>query len=480
MNPKIAAIAAALAALALILQPVAAGIALAGLAVLLLILRSPRLGLFLCVFTLFIGTPSLRVKTDGDSVQYFIFQLLLIPTLFSLVARAAVRRERLTVKSPFLAVCLLVVGGETLAAFWAPNAALGAGHVLTLVCNVLFFYLVLRLTENADHLRGLFAVIVAAGFFMSVWMGLATFEHYDAVIPLGANVDIFFELFSQERWSRIGGLCAASQAGGYLVFASMLAAGLSRLHPPGAKRRLYVFSALYLFFWVAISASRGAMIAAVGGAGAFILFHPALKGRLVRKLAVLAVLTVSLTLLGNPGFIDRMMVGFGYSGPLLFTEKKAGTDNSENVSGTGARIRMWGQALKVMAEEPHKLLLGLGPGGFIHHTGEPEVHSLWLSYYFDMGLLGSVIGLFAMFVFLRGARAGLARGPDGQARILFLAALVGVVSEAFIHSLIDHDLTSPVSRFTWLYMAVLAASLIILHEEEESLTGGSAVKAASV
>jgi hypothetical protein len=478
MNAKQTAVLAALAAVAVVLQPVTAGIGLAGLGLCLLILRSPRLGLLLSVFTLFIGTPSLRIQVGGDTVQYFIFQLLLVPTLFSLIARAAFRREPLTVRSPFLAVCFLVAGGETLALLWAPQYALGAGHILTVLCNVLFFYLLLRLTENTAHLRDLFAVVMAAAFCMSAWMGLAAFQHFDGSVALWPNADIFFELFSQERWSRIGGLCAASQAGGFLVFATMLAAGLSRLHPPGGKRRFYAVFALYCIFWVAVSASRGAMIAAVGGAGLFILFHPALKRRLVSRLTVLVVLTVSLTLLGNPSFIDRMLVGFGYSGPLLFTEKKAGSDTAENVSGTGARVRMWGQALKIMAEEPHKILLGLGPGGFIHHTGEPEVHSLWLSYYFDMGLLGSVIGLFAMFVFIRGVREGLARGPDGPARILFLAALAGVISEAFIHSLIDHDLTSPVSRFTWLYMAVLAASLKILHEEE-SLTGVSALPAAS-
>ncbi len=454
----LSALCAVLGAALVVSQSVALPAGLAFCVLAAAILNNPRFGLYLTVFALFVGTPSLRLFLDGDVLQFFPYAPLTLLTLASLFAHAAARRESLAAHSPFFIVVALIAAYQTLGVFWAPRLEFALGHAASVYINAAFFYLVLRLADTEERLERLYKILLASTLMNTAWMGVAAWTHFEGAYELLPGVELNFELFSNERWSRVGGLAAANQSAGLLVFSAMLAAGFSRLRT-GWRRTAFVCLALYFFFWVVVSASRGAILAAVGGAGLFLLVHPKTRASVLRRTVVLVVVVAATVLLSKPGFIDRMLVGFGYSGPLLFTEEKGGGDTQENVSGSGARLRMWSDALKVMAEDPHKLLLGLGPGGFIHHTGEPEVHSLWLAFFFDMGLFGAVLGVFSLFILLRRSRNALARAPDAVAKTMLMAVMTGVVCEVFIHSLIDHDLTSAVSRFIWLYMACLAANL---------------------
>ena len=431
-----------------------------------LFFRFPFFGLLCVVTTVFVGTPTLKIPyLPGVATQFFPAMLLLPPTLLGFLAAgarprvrfAAVRRENLTPLAPFVAAVLTL---HLLAIAWAPHVEFALGQAATLVFDVLLFFTLVIAVDSPRRLRTACWTMVASAVLVCATMVLGALYAWAGSIPLGTGAQLNFELFSEERWGRIGGLCSANQAGGFLVFTTFLTLGLSRLYRRLARVALCLLALTFLSF-VVVSGSRGAILGFLGASGLFMLCHAPTRRRLLSRSTLLAVALLVAILAGKPSFIDRMLVGFGYSGPLLFSEKKT-SDSSSNVSGSGARFRMWKQALGVMADEPGLMVLGLGPGGFIWHTGEPEVHSLWLAFFFDLGLAGGLVGLLGLTVLGTSVGAALRRAPPGTPRTLFVAVVVASLAEIGIHSLIDHDLTSPVSRFTWLYVALLAAALQVV------------------
>ncbi len=468
-------------------HPLAVGLILAGLAVAgavcgqdwrvavtagsvilaVLLARFPFAALLAVTATLFVGTPSLRITHAPGVVTQFFPAMLLLPSLLAgYLARAAAgsphrpppRRRNLSPLAPFVAAVVVL---HLLALGWAPDTAFALGQLATLAFDALFFTVLVAAVSDARRLRAVLFTVLASAVAVCATMVCGALYDWAGSIPLGRGVSLTFELFSEERWGRIGGLCSANQAGGFLVFATFVALGLSRLYRRFARAGLCLLALLFLTF-VVVSGSRGAILGFLGACGAFLLLHPASRQRLLSRV-VLLILALTLAIAaGKPSFIDRMLVGFGYSGPLLFSEKKNTSESASNVSGSGARFRMWKDALSVMADRPEYLLLGLGPGGFIWHTHEPEVHSLWLAFFFDLGLAGGLTGILGLATLLLAVGQALRRAPPGPERTLFLAVVVAALAELGLHSGIDHDLTSPVSRFAWLYVAILAAALQVV------------------
>jgi len=435
-----------------------------------LLVRFPFAGLLFTAGVVFVGTPSLKIThAVGVVTNLFPAMLLLPPVLLGFLARRAVSPRRAAPlpvpDSPLFPFVLAVAALHVLASLWAPHTRFAVGQLVTLGFDVTLFFCLLATVRTTARLRTLLGTMVASAVIVCAAMVCGALYDWAGAIHLGRGVELNFELFSETRWGRIGGLCSANQAGGFLVMAAFVAFGLSRLYRRAARAGLCLLAFACVTF-VVVSGSRGAILGLLGAAGTFMLLTPAIRRRLLSRSALLVVVLAAAILAGKPSFIDRLLVGFGYSGPLLFTETKNTSESAANVSGSGARFRMWKDALSVMADRPELLLSGLGPGGFIWHTREPEVHSLWLAFFFDLGLPGGLVGLLGLAALAASLARAVRRTPDGPGRTLFLSVLTGCGAELFIHSLIDHDLTSPVSRFAWLYLAVLAAALEVVRHEE--------------
>lgn len=443
---------------------VAAALAGAGLVALF-----PFAGLLVATAILFVGTPSLKLTyAPGVVTQFFPAMLLMPPLCLGFLARAALdgarrppmRRENVSVLAPFVAVVATL---HLLALGWAPHTDFALGQLATLAFDVLFFCMLVAAVSDARRLRALCLTLAASAVLVCATMVCGALYDWAGTVHLGTGAELNFELFSEARWGRIGGLCSANQSGGFLVFATFIAMGLA-VSSRRLARVAWGLLALVFLSFVVVSGSRGAILGFLGAAGAFLVLHAPSRKRLLSRSTLLVLALAVAILAGKPSFIDRMLVGFGYSGPLIFSTKKK-TESTSNVSGSGARFRMWKQALSVMADRPELLLLGLGPGGFIWHTREPEVHSLWLAFFFDLGLAGGLTGILGLAVLAATTARVLRRGPPGSVRVLFTAVAVAALAELGLHSAIDHDLTSPVSRFAWLYVAVLAAALRLARRE---------------
>ena len=341
-----------------------------GLALAAVLFRFPFFGLLLTTATVFVGTPSLKISHAAGVVTHLFPAMLLLPPVLLgfLAARVAgPRRAPPPPPTPLLPFVAAVILLHVLGLAWAPHTAFAVGQLATLGFDAGLFFAVAAAVTTEKRLRALLAAVLASAVVVCAAMVCGVYYDWTGTIRLAHGVELNFELFSDARWGRIGGLCSANQAGGFLVLAAFAAAGLSRLYRRRQRLGLVVLALVCVTF-VVVSGSRGAILGLGGTAGAFLLLHPASRRRIVSRTTLLVVVLALAILAGKPSFIDRMLVGFGYSGPLLFSEKKNTSESASNVSGTGARFRMWKDALGVMADRPELMLLGLGPGGFIWHT----------------------------------------------------------------------------------------------------------------
>jgi hypothetical protein len=183
------------------------------------------------------------------------------------------------------------------------------------------------------------------------------------------------------------------------------------------------------------------------------------------------VLVVVGMLVTTPGYIDRMLVGFGYTGELLFSKKKSSSSSDSDATGLTTRFKIWREGFEHLAESGGTILGGLGTGGFTYRVKVFEVHNVYLAFYYDMGLAGLFLLLFLGFVFMRrtvpvylACHARLARpptspdpaGPAGAdfVLVMFFAVLTAFAAEVAIHGVVDYDVTSFVSRYAFFYLAL--------------------------
>ena len=121
-----------------------------------------------------------------------------------------------------------------------------------------------------------------------------------------------------------------------------------------------------------------------------------------------------------------------------------------------------------MLNHPYKLILGLGVGGFITYSGAIYTHSVPLSFFFDLGLMGALIFTFlAIILFINFSRY-LSHAQRTPSYYIFLASVVAFVAEVAVHGLIDYDFYSYAARMFWFPLSwVCAACNVVMAENPE-------------
>ena len=146
----------------------------------------------------------------------------------------------------------------------------------------------------------------------------------------------------------------------------------------------------YLMIGLITTASRGALIGMMAGIFLLFLLHPFTKNKFIKYSFIIILLIPLVILVAKPSYIDRLLIGFGYTGHLYFSEEvtsQSTTASGQEVASGGMAIRKtwWKKGINEMMKNPHQLLLGLGIGAFVDLTGAVGTHSVPLSFFFDMG-----------------------------------------------------------------------------------------------
>ena len=462
-----------LAAVGLVASGLSWWAALAGgatLALLVACLASPFFGLCATAFCLILASPNVYgLVVNTLQLHLYPYVLPLVFTFLGMLVRAAQGRLSLVPRSAFLPVLLLVFVAETASLLWTPHTAWGLANIARLATNLLLYWTAMVLVDTPRRLDVLFKTLFASAVMTAAGVLGALEWEYVLHVPLDRQLRLVFEIYFYT--TRAGGIESWNQSAGFLSVASIIAAGYAVLARTRARRAGWGLVAMFFFCMMLLPASRGALLGFCGAAVLLILALPATRRLFLRKTTLFVVMVIVGMLVTTPGYIDRMLVGFGYTGELLFSKKKSSSSSDSDATGISTRFKIWREGFKRVGESGGTILGGLGTGGFMYRIKVFEVHNVYLAFYYDMGLAGIFLLFFLGFILIRRtfpiamayharlARPPTAPDPAGPAcadfvLVMFFAVLTAFTAEVAIHGLVDYDLTSFVSRYAFFYLAL--------------------------
>lgn len=428
----------------------------------LAVFRQVEHGLYLTLALLPVDLTHLRLRLDNPTYAVLVFPYIvpLLLTFAALCAHACAGTRKMVFSSPVSAPLFIGVAYLWLSLLWAPHPLTGFALGALLGAHLMFFVLLLSLVTDEDSLRRTTNVLIAVGYAVTAGVIASQWIDSKAAFELAPGVTMRFNF--GEVTNRPSGFGNTNNMSGYLAMTTLLVYGRLVVSKRRRETAWYFFTICVFVVGIITTSSRGGMIGLVAGAVLIFAVHPLARAHFLRNTLFSLLLLLVSVLVAKPSYIDRMLVGFGYSGGLIFekTEEVSIDKSAEqtgNISGMGQRYSWWKLGLREMTDRPHKLLLGLGLGGFISYAQAIHTHSLVLSFFFDMGLPGVLLLGAGSIILARGFTNILRNGKKDYAYFMFVGAFVAFVAETGIHGLIDYDFYSYTAKMFWLPFGYMLA-----------------------
>ncbi len=321
-----------------------------------------------------------------------------------------------------------------LSLLWSEHAHEAMREFRTVILGAVLFYGLLRL--SARDAKGIWRIADA-------WI-LGS-----AAIAAVALVQWLFgrNLITAEGVSRVRGFYGSpNNLALYLGRALPLALAIG-LWGEGKRRRwLYGLAAVAMAIAVALTHSRGAWLL---GVPASLLFLAALRGRRTLLLfagALLLVAVLAFLVLG-PGRV------------LSLADSSQGT--------AFLRLQLWKSSWAMIRDHP---VLGVGLDNFLYHYRSTYVlptaweelnlshpHNIVLDFWLRLGLPGLALIAWLLMTFFRRGWKALGRMPPGDARLLVLGLMAGMV-DFLAHGLVDNAFFLVDLAFVFALMLALVQS----------------------
>lgn len=444
-------------------------------AIFIVALIRPEYGFYLLIFILieemvhfFIVIPPYY------EVRIFPYYLPIVATAASLIAAKIANREALR-KTPVTALLWLTVIGEIISSIWAPNREMAFWLSVMLLLNLMLYYVIINIIVSENILKTSIKVWIAAGSATAA--GVITSQWIDELKIIFFTNHSGIKLAFQEHLTRPSGFAGVDHAAGFVSTAFFLTLGSMMYEKRWKVKAVYLLIMLFLLYSVVLTTSRGVIIGLAGAYIFFISVHAGFKSKFIRYSLILMISTVFLVLLAKPGFIDRMLIGFGYTGQLMFSDTEsyhgteAATESGEGFSGMEIRMLWWKNALEEMIRHPFKLFFGLGIGGFYYYSqggttvSSPEVNSISFAFFYDIGIFGIILFILLIYLIVSNLYHYLKNAKRSYSYYMLLAATTAMIAETGIHGLIDYDLTSYGAKFFWFPLGFTMAVLNIVKKE---------------
>jgi hypothetical protein len=445
-------------------------------AIFILAFIRPEYGFYLVIFVLMVELSYLFISIPPYyTVLIFPYQILLIAPVVGLIATKIANRSAFK-KTPVTALLWAI---EIISCIWAPNNEMAFWLSVQLLLNFSLFYVIINIVNRDNILRTsvkvwiVAGVVAAAGIVASQWIDVF------GTIYLTNRSGIHWAF--QEFINRPSGFGASNHIGGFVSTAFFLTLGSMIYEKRWKVKVIYLLIMTLMLIGVILTESRGAFLGLIGASLFFISVHDRFNNKFLRYSLISMILIVFLVFIVKPSFIDRVRIGFGYTGNLYFSDREvhsdseAKTSTGQGLSGMEMRGIWWENALNEMVRQPLKLLFGLGIGGFIYYsrgvntTPSPEVNSISFAFFYDMGMFGIILFILLLYVIVINLYHSLKNAERSYSYYMLLAATTAMIAEAGIHGLIDYDLTSIGSKFFWLTLGFTMAVLNILKSENAKL-----------
>jgi len=412
-------------------------------------------------------------KNFYDMRLYPYLAIVLVSMLGYIVFRKPRPREGFQTSTPLNGLLLFVVAYELFAMFWTPTLFFGTYVSIMIIINISIFYLFTGIVTDEDILKKVITVWIIAGFIQATGIMIAVWVDEEKIIYFSRDVGL--RLAFGQLFTRPGGLAGPSHASGFVATAiALLFANM--LYIKGKKRKILLFILiLYMIAAAVLSQTRGVVLSLMAGVVFFIYIYPHFRRKIITY-SIAGILVVVIVLFSvQPRFINRILIGFGYTGTVYFTDsettyeaKTSASGEPEGQSGTRIRIWWWENGFNAMLERPLTFLFGLGPGGFVYYSqGSPEVNSIFFAFFYDMGLIGVVLLILILYILLSGIRYYLRNAEKSYSYYMFLGVITALLMDGGIHALVDFDLNSYGSKNVWMPFSLTMAVFNILREEKK-------------
>lgn len=432
----------------------------------------PEYAYLLLILTLIEEMVHLFVKTPVTDMRFYPYVFPLMVTVTGWMIGRVTGRFPERKATPIDMILLAIVAGEILSVIWSPALLFGILTSLFLLFNLLLFYISTAIITDRDILRRavkawiIAGVITATGAILSQWIDVSSNIYLTKTVG--------FKLAFQELFGRPSGLAGVDHVAGFMSMAIAMSLGVLTYEKSTKRKFLYSIPILYILYAMILTKTRATLIGLMGAYIFFIFIHPHFKRKLIRYSFLFMFVVLFIVLVGQPGLIDRMLIGFGYTGPLYFSAQDSYSGAEADVaagvglSGFDVRVYWWKNSLREMIAEPLKLLFGLGIGGFIYYSkGSPEVNSVSFAFFYDMGIFGVILFIIFMAILVTNLYHYLKNADrTSYTYYILLASTTALIADPGIHGLMDYDLTSYGSKFFWFPLGFTMAVLNILKKEE--------------
>lgn len=407
-------------------------------------------------------------------VRIYPYFFPLILTMLGIMVTKIVRKEHL-VHTPVDAILWIIVTCELISVAWSPNLKLAIWLSLFIISNLILFHVITNIVINETIIRRSVYVLILGGIITSTAIILSQWIELSKIIYLTNRSGFNFQF--GEQVDRPAGLGGVDHVAGFVSISLFLALGSMVYERRWKVKAIYCIIILYMFTGIILTTARGVVIGVSVAYLFFISIHSHFRNKFIKYLFIFFCVSLFLVLLVKPGFIDRMLIGFGYTGDLMFSEQdtysgtEASTSEGEGLSGLEMRKIWWLNGLNEMLKHPIKIIFGLGTGGFLYYSKgyntvcSPEVNSVSFAFFYDLGVFGAILLIILVYLIISNIYYYLKNAKKGYCYYILLASTAFLLSETGVHGLIDYDLNSYGSKYFWFPLAFTMAVLNVVKAE---------------
>lgn len=290
--------------------------------------------------------------------------------------------------------------------------------------------------------------------------GLIVIDSYD-IVDLG--------MVGQDETGRVQGALNDSRSGAneyarfVILFLPAFIFGMTTA--VGLKRAAYIVAVFVAATAVLLTTSRGALLGLFAGLflGWFYIRELVPLKTIAKPAAALVVGLIVIGVFSSPEFSE------------LFYERFMGKTNvSDMETASSGRTHIWGTALAEQAKAPHTFVIGHGWRVYNSMDFRYATHNHYLSYLFNLGVIGLGLFLALSMQVLRVAKQG-AEFSSGLVRWQLLGFILGFVS--LLIALFFSEIFK-VWLFVWAYAgiamrmslsAITAATPMAIHHRSQKL-----------
>jgi hypothetical protein len=440
---------------------------------------SPLIGLYLLILTNIIQQTYIFVYLKMNFYEMRLFPYLIfafVPMLGLWLIKLYRPQVAYDTRTPLNGLLLTVVVFELLAMFWTPTVFFGTYVSIMILGNICIFYLFTGVVTNEEILKKVIAVWIIAGVIQAIGVIIDVWYYDEKSYYFTTKIGL--RLAFAQLYKRPGGFAGPSHAAGFISTAvAILFANMLYVKRTILKLIFFILIVVMVAACV-LTQTRGVLGALLIGLVFYLSIYPYFKSKII-KYSLLGIMLIFIVLFSvQPKYINRILIGMGYSGSTFFTESNTsyevqgsatGTSAPEGQSGMRIRIWWWKNGLKAMVAHPFSFLFGLGPGGFVYYSvGSPEVNNIFFAFFYDLGLIGVVLLILIMYILISNIRYYLKNSEHSYTYYMFLGVVAALLMDGGIHALVDFDLNSYGSKNVWIPLSLTMAMINILREEKKN------------